>query len=72
MQARSVLIGPTVAFALAGLWAAMIALWFAARPDGGQVIMLIPAVVPAPVWLVIGMQRLRANRPDEEGPAPPA
>ncbi|MEU5465058.1 hypothetical protein ACH4KU_21020 [Streptomyces althioticus] len=72
MRARSALTGPTVAFALAGLLTAMIALWFAARPDGGQVIMLILAVVPAPVWLVIGVQRLRAKRADEEGPAPPA
>jgi hypothetical protein len=72
VKARSALSGPTVAFALAGMWTAVIALWFVARPDGGGAIMLILAVVSAPVWLVIGVQRLRARRADDEGRAPPA
>ncbi|NEC48331.1 hypothetical protein G3I18_07030 [Actinospica acidiphila] len=72
MKARSVLSGPTVAFALAGMWTAVIALWFFARPDGGMVILLICSAVSAPVWLVVGVQRLRARRADDEGPAPPA
>ncbi|GGQ80214.1 MULTISPECIES: hypothetical protein [Actinomycetes] len=72
MKARSALSGPTVAFALAGMWTAVIALWFVARPDGGGAIMLILAVVSAPVWLVIGVQRLRARRAGDEGRAPPA
>ncbi|MFF5345015.1 hypothetical protein ACFY4H_30675 [Streptomyces althioticus] len=72
MKARSALTGPTVAFALAGMWTAMIALWVVARPDGGGALMLVFAAVSAPVWLAIGVQRLRARRADDEGPAPPA
>ncbi|WP_435256059.1 hypothetical protein [Streptomyces althioticus] len=48
MKARSALSGPTVAFALAGMWTAVIALWFVARPDGGTVILLTCSVVSAP------------------------
>ncbi|MEU9552365.1 hypothetical protein AB0D88_25440 [Streptomyces werraensis] len=72
MKAHSALSGPTAAFALAGLWAMTIALWFAVRPERGGTLTLACAVVSVPVWLVIGVQRLRARRAAGEGPAPPA
>ncbi|XMA38779.1 hypothetical protein O1157_25170 [Streptomyces albogriseolus] len=71
MKARSTLSGPTAAFDLAGLWAATIALWFAVRPDRGGTLTPACAAVLVPVWLVIGVQRLRARRATDESPAPP-
>ncbi len=71
MKARNALSGPTAAFVLAGMWTVMIAWWFVARPDGGGPIMMVCAVVSAPVWLAIGVQRLRARRAADEGPTPP-
>ncbi|MEU4880875.1 hypothetical protein ACWFQ6_28460 [Streptomyces althioticus] len=72
MKARGVLSGPPAAFALAGLWTAVIVLGFVPRPDGGMVILLTCSVVSATVWLAIGVQRLRARRAGDEGPVPPA
>ncbi|MBJ6643607.1 hypothetical protein [Streptomyces sp. BSE7-9] len=71
MKARNALSGPAAAFVLAGMWTAVIALWFVARPDGGGSIMLTLAVVSAPVWLAIGVQRLRARLAADERPTPP-
>ncbi|MFC7903631.1 hypothetical protein ACFUV1_26215 [Streptomyces griseoincarnatus] len=71
MKARNALSGPTAALVLAGMCTAMIALWFVARPDGGGSIMLVCAVVSVPVWLAIGVQRLRARRAAVERTAPP-
>jgi hypothetical protein len=48
VKARGVLSGPPAAFALAGLWTAVIVLGFVPRPDGGMVILLTCSVVSAP------------------------
>ncbi|MEW1603195.1 hypothetical protein [Streptomyces sp. NPDC093808] len=63
MEKRRFLAGPTAAFVLAGCWAATAVVWLVERPESGSSwVLLVCAGFSAPLWTVIGVQRLRARR----------